>query len=194
MQRLVSSSKSPKRGAFNQGVPEIIKNAKRLNWLISGCVLMEVKGGYTVEIDEFMAFCPYSEMYRSGKNEHELKSRKSEKQNRNDNVMEFMVLEVSLRSAVVSSKRAAKIRGLEKARKSLASGEKIKGVVRNVMPYGAFIDLGGVDGLLHISELGDGWIDDIKKFIKNGQTMHVYVIGMDEENKKISLSLKRNKQ
>jgi small subunit ribosomal protein S1 len=179
---------------FRPSVPARIENAKQNNRLITGRVLMEVKGGYTVEIEGFRAFCPYSEMYRFGKNEHEVKSKKSKKQKRNSNVMEFIVIEVSLRSVVVSSKRAAKIRGLDKARKSLASGEKIYGVVRNVMPYGAFIDLGGVDGLLHISEFGNGWIDDIKKFIKNGQAIHVYVKGIDEENIKISLSLKKERK
>ncbi len=79
----------------------------------------------------------------------------------------------------------------EKLREELAEGQTREGVVRKLMPFGAFIDLGGVDGLLHVSDMSYDRVGDPSKVLKEGQTINVRVLKLDWENNKISLGLKQ---
>lgn len=84
----------------------------------------------------------------------------------------------------------------EKARKdalwaSLEEGQTRKGVVRRLAAFGAFVDLGGVDGLLHVSEMGWGRVKNPGEVVKVGQEIEVYVLSVDQEKGKISLGLKQ---
>ena len=73
---------------------------------------------------------------------------------------------------------------------SLEVGQKRTGKVSKIMPYGAFIDLGGVEGLAHINELAWHRINSVEEIVKEGQEVDVYVINVDKENKKIALAIK----
>ena len=75
---------------------------------------------------------------------------------------------------------------------SLKEGEVVEGVVKTITNFGAFIDLGdGVTGLVHISEVSEGYVKDISEFLEQNQKVKVRVLAVDEENKKITLSIKK---
>jgi len=74
----------------------------------------------------------------------------------------------------------------------LKVGEIVEGVVKTITNFGAFIDLGdGQTGLVHISEIADGYVKDVSEFLSQDQKVKVKVLNIDEENKKITLSLKK---
>lgn len=84
----------------------------------------------------------------------------------------------------------------EKARKeqvwaSIEEGQTRKGTVRRLAAFGAFVDLGGVDGLLHVSEMGWGRVKNPGDVVKVGQEIEVYILAIDQEKGKISLGLKQ---
>lgn len=79
----------------------------------------------------------------------------------------------------------------EKLREELQEGQTREGFVRKLMPFGAFVDLGGVDGLLHISDMSFDRIHDPSKIVKEGQTINVKILKLDWEANKISLGLKQ---
>jgi ribosomal protein S1 len=70
-------------------------------------------------------------------------------------------------------------------------GQVREGTVRSVQPYGAFVDLGGVDGLLHVSAMSHTRVSDPKKIVKEGDKVQVMVLGVDKEKKRVSLGLKQ---
>lgn len=75
---------------------------------------------------------------------------------------------------------------------SLKAGEIVEGVVKTITNFGAFIDLGnGVTGLVHISEVSDGYVKDVSEFLEQNQKVKVKVLAIDEANKKITLSIKK---
>lgn len=75
---------------------------------------------------------------------------------------------------------------------SLKEGEVVEGVVKTITNFGAFVDLGdGVTGLVHISEVSEGYVKDISEFLEQNQKVKVRVLAVDEENKKITLSIKK---
>ena len=84
-------------------------------------------------------------------------------------------------------------KSLEKLWEELAEGQRRTGIVRNLMDYGAFIDLGGADGLLHIREMSWARIDHPRDLLKEGEQVEVVVIKVDREKRKIGLSLKQTK-
>jgi len=74
----------------------------------------------------------------------------------------------------------------------LKSGEIVEGTVKTITNFGAFIDLGeGKTGLVHISEVADGYVKDITEFLSQDQKVKVKILSIDEENKKITLSIKK---
>ena len=79
----------------------------------------------------------------------------------------------------------------EKAYGALAEGQVVRGTVRNIMPYGAFVDLGGIDGLLHVRDLSYARVDDPKSVVHEGQQLEVMVLKIDQATRKISLGLKQ---
>ena len=75
---------------------------------------------------------------------------------------------------------------------SLKAGEIVEGVVKTITNFGAFIDLGdGVTGLVHISEIADGYVKSVSDYLEENQKVDVKVLSVDEENKKITLSIKK---
>lgn len=91
------------------------------------------------------------------------------------------------RKAVLEAEREAK---REEALKNIAEGVELDGTVVKIMPYGAFVDLGGVEGLLHISDISWKRISSVDAVLKVGETVHVLVQKFDQERNRISLSLK----
>lgn len=79
----------------------------------------------------------------------------------------------------------------EKAFETLVEGMTVKGVVKNIMPYGAFVDIGGVDGLLHVKDMAHGRVDDPNTVVKQGQTLELKVLKIDKETRKVGLGLKQ---
>ena len=77
---------------------------------------------------------------------------------------------------------------------TLGEGQRIKGVVRRLTDFGAFVDIGGVDGLLHVSEIAWGRVDHPGDVLSEGQEIEVYVLGVDREEGKVSLGLKQLQQ
>lgn len=77
----------------------------------------------------------------------------------------------------------------------LKVGDVVEGVVKTITNFGAFIDLGdGQTGLVHISEVADGYVKDVSEFLSQAQKVKVKVISVDEQNKKVTLSIKRLKE
>ena len=83
----------------------------------------------------------------------------------------------------------AKLR--EEAMGKLAEGQTVAGVVKTIMPYGAFVDIGGVDGLLHVSDMSYSRVDDPSSIVSEGQQVEVMILKIDPETQKISLGLKQ---
>lgn len=79
----------------------------------------------------------------------------------------------------------------EKRLAEIKNGDKVEGVVTGIMPFGAFIDLGGVEGLVHISEIAWEKVSHPSNYFKVGQTIQVLVLGVDEQSRKLALSVKR---
>jgi len=96
---------------------------------------------------------------------------------------------VTVSRRAVLQREAAEAR--EKALASLEEGQIIPGVVRSIMPYGAFVDIGGVDGLLHVSDMSHSRIDDPHEVVSEGQQVEVMVLKIDREAEKFSLGLKQ---
>ncbi|MGB2822153.1 MAG: S1 RNA-binding domain-containing protein [Phycisphaerae bacterium] len=99
------------------------------------------------------------------------------------------------RESVTVSRRAVLQREAAEAKEltmaSLKEGQIVAGVVRSIMPYGAFVDIGGVDGLLHISDMSHGRIEDPHEVVSESQQVEVMVLRIDQEGERISLGLKQ---
>ena len=96
---------------------------------------------------------------------------------------------VTVSRRAVLQREAAEVR--EKALASLTEGKIVAGVVRNIMPYGAFVDIGGVDGLLHISDMSHSRTADPHEIVSEGQEVKVMILKIDRDAEKISLGLKQ---
>lgn len=110
--------------------------------------------------------------------------------------MQLKVVELDRRrNRLILSERAA-MRDWRKGQKDrlmsqLAKGDVVKGIVTSLAPFGAFVDLGGADGLIHLSELSWQRIEHPSEVLRVGQQVEVYVMNVDEERKRIGLSLRR---
>jgi small subunit ribosomal protein S1 len=144
------------------------------------------KGGFDINISGLRAFCPLSQI-ALGKieNPDEFVGQ----------TYEFRVTELSDdgRRIVVSRaaliKEAAAARAQE-TRKAIVPGAELTGRVKTLTAFGAFVDLGGIDGLLHISEMSRRRVSDPKELVSVGQEVRVKVIKVDNDGKRISLSMK----
>ncbi|MBO5114636.1 MAG: bifunctional 4-hydroxy-3-methylbut-2-enyl diphosphate reductase/30S ribosomal protein S1 [Peptococcaceae bacterium] len=110
--------------------------------------------------------------------------------------LEFKIIKFEPEARKIVLDRRAILEEAEKARKEafwaeIAEGQTRKGTVRRLAQFGAFIDLGGVDGLLHVSEMGWGRVKNPGDVVKVGQEVEVYVLAADKEAGKISLGLKQ---
>jgi len=165
---------------------ETIINTKKEDDIVKGRVIRRIKGGLLVDIG-VPVFLPASQVdiRRPGDisrfigREIECKILKIDVEGRN--------IVVSRRKLIEEERRASK----EKIMAEIEVGQLRKGVVKNISDFGVFVDLGGVDGLLHISDLSWGRISHPSEVVKLDEEIECAVIGVDKENEKISLGLKQ---
>ena len=161
---------------------------------IEGEVVEHNKGGLIVSVMGVRGFVPLSQiadLRRSGDEsvEQRLEAFKGRK-------VLVKVIEINRRrNRLILSERAAlperRAREKERLLAELQPGERRHGLVSSICDFGAFVDLGGADGLIHLSELSWGQVSHPSQILKVGQDVEVYVVGIDRENRKIALSLKR---
>ncbi len=145
------------------------------------------KGGLSVEVNGIRGFMPISQidLYRVENPEQYVNQR-----------LRCLVTEVDPQEHnLIVSARALLEKEREESREKLwqelADGQIREGVVRSVRDFGAFVDLGGVDGLLHISEMSWARVPDAKQVVQAGQKVKVIVLKVDRERRKVSLGLKQ---
>jgi small subunit ribosomal protein S1 len=166
---------------------EEVEKAYREGSGVEGVILSKIKGGFKVEVMGISAFLPGSHVdIRPTRNLDKFVGQKER----------FVVLKYSRpRNNVVVSRRML----LEKERESLKKeilkvleeGVILEGVVKNITPYGAFVDLGGIDGILHISDMSWGRINHPSEVVKVGERVKVVVLKFDPERERISLGMKQ---
>lgn len=161
--------------------------AKKADRTVTGKVIGWNKGGFHVVVDGFTAFCPQSEM-EIGHSE--------DPKTYVDEELEFRVLDVRKKDRRVVLSRASALKmertGSEKAaRGKLTVGATVEGTVASITDFGAFVDLGGgLQGLVHVSELSRRHIGHPSEVVAQGQTLEVKILKIDERGRRISLSRK----
>ncbi|ARC54769.1 30S ribosomal protein S1 [Candidatus Riesia sp. GBBU] len=167
----------------------ILEKSYRESKIVLGTISEKVKGGFTVEVKGIRAFLPGSLVdVRPIKDTSFLEGK----------VLEFKVIKLDRkRNNIVVSRKAIieSENNIERNQllKRLKEGIKIKGVVKNLTDYGAFIDLGGVDGLLHITDISWKRIKHPSELIKIGDEIKVKILKFDKERTRVSLGLKQLK-
>ena len=166
---------------------ESIEDAKENKTIIEGKVNEENKGGVVANAFGIRVFIPASQTgIPKGQPLSQLVGQTAR----------FRITEINRqRKRVVGSIRAVQQEerraAAEKVWSEIEVGNEYTGTVKSLTSYGAFVDIGGVDGMIHISELSWGRIKHPSEVANVGDTVNVYVIGLDRENKKISLGYKR---
>ena len=161
-------------------VPEHVRRAFTSGALLVGRVKDEVKGGYLIQLRGCEAFCPGSEMYPRVP-----KGTLPDMQQR----VEFAVIRIGTRDVVVSRRQAARLTAFRVAQAALVSGRPIAGIVEDVVPYGVFVDLGGVVGLLHVSEALSAGQRDLSAHVTKGALCDVIVRSIQRDTGRIALSV-----
>lgn len=166
---------------------DYLKRCLNDNKIIDGIILGKVKGGFAVELDGVIAFLPRSQVDTIILANLEDFIGKSE---------QFMILKIDdIRGNVVVSRRAILEDQRSKERDQILStikvGDELSGMVKNLTDYGAFIDFGSFDGLLHLTDISWCRVRHPSDILKVGQTVDVQVIKFDEETKKVSLGMKQ---
>lgn len=162
---------------------EAYESKKPVRGIISG----RVKGGFTVEIDKIRAFLPGSLVDTRPIKDPEYFEGKE---------FEFKVIKIDAkRNNIVVSRRAAleAETGIERAAllENIHEGNEIKGIVKNITDYGAFVDLGGVDGLLHITDMSWKRIKHPSELFFVGDEVKVRVLKIDRGSNRVSLGIKQ---
>ena len=177
------------------------------NETVEGSILGFNKGGAIVDVRKVQGFVPMSQLVsvprdifrdRSETEEDpDIESRRMERQaEETGKTLQLKILEInrSRNRAIFSERQAVQEwRDAQKARlvEELQVGEVRKGVVTGISSFGAFVDLGGADGLVHISEMSWGPVGKPEDVVSIGDELDVFVLRVDIENKKIALSLRR---
>ncbi|MEH6714285.1 30S ribosomal protein S1 [Parasphingorhabdus flavimaris] len=154
---------------------------------VEGVIFGRVKGGFTVDLDGAVAFLPGSQVdVRPVRDVTPLM----------DITQPFQILKmdrkrgniVVSRRAILEETRAEQRSGLIE---SLAEGQVTEGVVKNITDYGAFVDLGGIDGLLHVTDLSYKRVNHPNEMINIGDTLKVQIIKINKDTQRISLGMKQ---
>ena len=153
---------------------------------VEGVIEKEIKGGYEIKLGSARAFCPYSQIALRRVEHPEaligtrMAFRISEYAENGRNIV------VSRRAILEEEQRLLK----EEAQAGISEGMTVTGTVISIQDYGAFLDIGGLEGLLPISELGWSRVKDVRDVLNVGQQLKVVVKSIDREKERISLSLK----
>ncbi len=151
------------------------------------CVVKSIlRGGFQVDVDGLRGFIPFSQMGPGARTPEDQKALIGQ-------TIEAKILEMRNKRDLILSQRQALEEKREKLRQqtlnSLKEGNWVKGVVKNLTEFGAFVDLGGIDGLLHINDMSWGHITNPREVVNVGDELYVMVLGIDGE--RISLGLKQ---
>ena len=164
-----------------------LEKAFEASEIVSGVITGRVKGGFTVEIDNVRAFLPGSLVdVRPVRDPSYLEGK----------ALEFKVIKLDQkRNNVVVSRRAVVEQEYSAERNALLDnlqeGAVVKGVVKNLTDYGAFVDLGGIDGLLHITDMAWKRVKHPSEVVKVGDEIEVRILKFDRERSRVSLGLKQ---
>jgi small subunit ribosomal protein S1 len=166
---------------------ERVKQAYENSEIVEGKLVRKVKGGAIVDLFSVNAFLPTSQidLYLVKDPDRVLKEpirlRVISLSERNKNI-------IVSRRAVIEEERQKK---REKVLETLESGEVKEGVVKNITDFGAFIEIDGVDGLLHITDMSWGRVSHPSQVLSVGETVKVVILDVDRENERLSLGLKQ---
>ena len=155
--------------------------------IVQGFIKCRTKGGMIVDVFGIEAFLPGSQIDVHPIRDYDQFVGKT---------MEFKIVKINqeFRNVVVSHKALIEAE-LEAQKKEiigkLEKGQILEGTVKNITSYGVFVDLGGVDGLIHITDLSWGRVDDPKKVVELDQKINVVILDFDDEKKRIALGLKQ---
>lgn len=179
---MLSRDRARREAAWDKLETEFAKSAR-----VEGVIFGRVKGGFTVDLSGAVAFLPGSQVdIRPVRDVTPLM----------DIPQPFQILKmdrkrgniVVSRRAVLEETRAEQRSGLIQ---SLAEGQVIDGVVKNITDYGAFVDLGGIDGLLHVTDLSYKRVNHPSEVLNIGDTVRVQIIRINRDTQRISLGMKQ---
>ncbi|MCM1309764.1 MAG: 30S ribosomal protein S1 [Bacteroides sp.] len=181
--QLVLSHRKARAARAWDRVNEALNNEE----IIKGYVKCRTKGGMIVDVFGLEAFLPGSQIDVKPIRDYDMFVGKT---------MEFKVVKINpeYRNVVVSHKVLIEAE-LEQQKKEIMSklekGQVLEGTVKNITAYGVFIDLGGVDGLIHITDLSWGRVSHPSEVVEPFQTLNVVILDFDDEKKRIALGLKQ---
>ena len=181
--QLILSHKKARASRSWDRVNEALNNEE----IIKGFVKCRTKGGMIVDVFGIEAFLPGSQIDVKPIRDYDIFVGKT---------MEFKVVKINqdYRNVVVSHKALIEAE-LEAQKKEIISklekGQVLEGTVKNITNYGVFIDLGGVDGLIHITDLSWGRVSDPKEIVELDQKINVVILDFDDEKRRIALGLKQ---
>ena len=165
-----------------------LEEAYRSSVPVQGLVKAEIKGGFEITLSgSVRAFCPYSQMG--------LRRVENAAETYLDSHMSFLIsrfesdgrnIVVSARALQEEERRVKK----EELQETLEEGQSITGVISSIRSFGLFVDIGGVDGLVPISEVGWSRIENLEETYSVGQQVEAIIKGLDWENDRLSLSIK----
>ena len=166
---------------------ERVNEALEKEEIIKGYIKCRTKGGMIVDVFGIEAFLPGSQIDVKPIRDYDVFVGKT---------MEFKIVKINqeFKNVVVSHKALIEAE-LEQQKKEIISklekGQVLEGTVKNITSYGVFIDLGGVDGLIHITDLSWGRVSDPKEVVELDQKINVVILDFDDEKKRIALGLKQ---
>ncbi|MDD5975827.1 MAG: 30S ribosomal protein S1 [Bacteroidales bacterium] len=181
--QLILSHKAARATRSWDRVNEALEN----NEIIKGFVKCRTKGGMIVDVFGIEAFLPGSQIDVKPIRDYDIFVNKT---------MEFKVVKINheFKNVVVSHKALIEAE-LEQQKREIISklekGQVLEGIVKNITSYGVFIDLGGVDGLIHITDLSWGRVNHPEEIVKLDQKINVVILDFDDEKKRIALGLKQ---
>lgn len=164
-----------------------VNKALETDEIVTGYIKCRTKGGMIVDIFGIEAFLPGSQIDVKPIRDYDVFVNKT---------MEFKIVKINqeYRNVVVSHKALIEAE-LEQQKKEIISklekGQVLEGIVKNITTYGVFVDLGGVDGLIHITDLSWGRVANPEEIVKLDEKINVVILDFDDEKKRIALGLKQ---
>ena len=179
---ILSFEKAKRMQLFDQ-----LEDLQEKNGIIKGRIVRRIKGGYTIDLRGVEAFLPGSHVDLRPVPDMDMLVNQE---------YEFRVLKINRRrSNVIVSRRVLLEEERDSKRQDLlqtiSEGQVVVGKVKNVTEYGVFVDLGGLDGLLHITDMSWKRIRHPREMVNLGQELELKVLSFDKENQKVSLGLKQ---
>lgn len=177
-----------KRNVDKSRVWQNLEELHHSGGLIKGRVTKKVNGGYRVDLGVVEAFLPASQVT--------LQKNPEGGEDHLEKIYDFKIIKLdrSRSNVVVTRRPVLEVERDENRQKRLGElnpGDVIEGRVKSIVSYGAFVDLGGVDGLLHIADIDWGRVNKVEDFVKPDSSLKVMVLQVDKEKGKISLGVKQ---